>query len=762
MTMTNNTMTNTMDMSRRQLIAGAGALTVAVLLPGHKARAAIATMASRAELKPDRLATYISINQDDSAVGWLGKVDMGQGTDIGWIKMIAEELDLPTDRVSLVLGHTDQTINMGGASGSTGIWKGGATLRNAAAEARRMLVEMAAEKLGVPADRLAVADGVVSDKTDPARKVSYGELIGGRYFDVELEWNQMIGNDLTIKGKAKPKAPGEYKIVGKPGTRLRDVAPKVLGTLEYMVDVKVPGMLHGRMIRPPVAGSIPTAVDQSSIKDIPGAQVVWEKGFIGVVAPREWDAIKASRALKVTWSQVKPPFTGNAGLYDHIRNAEVVQYDKEVKTGDIDAAFAGAARVIEATYEWPFQSHAGMAPACAVADVRAGEATIWSGTQKPHYCRDGIARMLNLPPEKVKVVATTGPGSYGRNDAGDASMDATVLSKAVGKPVRVQGMRYEGHGWDPKAPASVHFARAALDRDGKVTAWRFETKAFSKRDTMNNEGEPEYTLAGQLLDWPLHPVFLFGHPDESYGFGAIHKISGTIKPLLDRASPLRSAHMRDPGGPQTHYAVESFMDELALATNMDPVAFRLRYVTNPRDAAVIKAAAEKAGWQPHVGARKQVKGDAYVGQGIAYASRGGTRVAVVAEVEVNRSTGKVWAKRYTVAHDCGQIIAPDLLRLTIEGNIVQSTSRALWEEVKFDDKGVTSIDWKTYPIVDMTEAPEAIDIILIDHPELAPTGAGEASTRPTAGALANAIFDATGIRLRQAPFTPERVRGGLA
>jgi CO/xanthine dehydrogenase Mo-binding subunit len=308
----------------------------------------------------------------------------------------------------------------------------------------------------------------------------------------------------------------------------------------------------------------------------------------------------------------------------------------------------------------------------------------------------------------------------------------------------------------------VHFARAAIDRDGKVTAWRFETKAFSKRDTMNNEGAPEYTLAGQLLDWPLHPVFLFGHPDESYGFGAIHKISGTIKPLLDRASPLRSAHMRDPGGPQTHYAVESFMDELALATNMDPVAFRLRYVTNPRDAAVIKAAAAKAGWQPRVGARKQLNGDVYLGQGIAYAARGGTRIAMVAEVEVNRNTGKVWARRFTVAHDCGQIIAPDLLRLTIEANVVQSTSRALWEEVKFDDKGVTSIDWKSYPIVDMTEAPETINIVLIDHPELAPTGAGEASSRLTAGALANAIFDATGLRLRQAPFTPDRLKSGLA
>jgi CO/xanthine dehydrogenase Mo-binding subunit len=758
MTITNNTL----EISRRHLIAGAGALTVAVLLPGRKARAAVPTMASRSALRPDRLATYISINQDGSAVGYIGKIDMGQGTDIGWVRIIAEELDLPAERVSLVQGHTDQTINMGGASGSTGIWRGGAALRSAAAEARRVLIEMAAEKLAVPAERLAVADGVIGDKIDAGRKVSYGELIGGRYFDAELEWNQMLGNDLTIKGKARPKSPADYKIIGKTGTRRRDVAPKVLGTLEYMVDVKVPGMLHGRMIRPGVAGAVPTAVDQSSIRDIPGAQVVWEKGFIGVVAPKEWDAIKASRALKVTWSNVKPPFSGNGSLYDHIRNAAVVKYDEEIKTGDVDAAFANAARVVEASYEWPFQSHAPMAPACAVADVRADGATVWSGSQKPHYCRDGVAKMLRLPPEKVKVISTTGPGSYGRNDAGDASMDATVLSKAVGKPVRVQGMRHEGHGWDPKAPASVHMARAAVDKDGKVTAWRFESKAFSKRDTLNNEGEPEHTLAGQLLDWPLHPVYLFGHPGESYGFGAIHKISGSIKPLLDRASPLRSAHMRDPGGPQTHFAVESFMDELALATSMDPVAFRLRYLTNPRDAAVIKAAAEKAGWQPHVGPRKQLRGDAYVGQGIACASRGGTSIAMVAEVEVNRVTGKVWAKRFVVAHDCGQIIAPDLLRLTIEGNVVQSTSRALWEEVKFDDKGVTSVDWKSYPIVDMTEAPEAIDIILIDHPEIAPTGAGEASTRPTAGALANAIFDATGIRLRQAPFTPERLKAGLA
>jgi len=748
-----------MTINRREALAGAGALMVSVALPRV---APAATLSSRLPLKPDQLATYISVNADGSAVAWIGKVDMGQGTDIGWAIMVAEELDLAADRVSIVQGHTDVTINQGGASGSTGIWKGGTALRNAAAEARRVLIEMAAERLGVPADRLTVANGVVSDQTDAAKTVSYGELIGGQHFDVTLEWNKHYGNDLAITGKAKPKSPADYKLVGRASVRRRDVAPKVLGTLDYMVDVKVPGMLHGRMIRPPVAGAVPVAIDEASVKDIPGVKVVWKQGFLGVVAPKEWDAVRASEKLKVTWSDTKPPFPSQTALYEHIRKAAVVHRDVEQTVGDVEAVFAKAARVVEHAYEWPFQSHAGMAPACGVADVHDGEVTIWSGTQKPHYAAQGVAKMLNLPVEKVKCVAMTGPGSYGRNDAGDATMDAAVLSQALGKPVRVQGMRHEGHGWDPKAPASVHVARAALDQNGKVLAFQFETKGFSKRDLFTNEGDPAHTLAGQLLGVPLKHTAIFGPPGESYVFDAKRKASETIAPLLDRGSPLRTSHMRDPGGPQTTFAVESFMDELALATNTDPIEFRLRYLKDARDIAVIKAAAEKANWKSHVRPRKQLVGDVFVGQGIGYATRGGTRVAIVADVEVNRTTGKVWARRFTVAHDCGQIIAPDLVRQCIEGNIVQSASRALWEEVKFNSQSVTSVDWKTYPILDMTEAPETIDIVLIDHPERPPTGAGEGATRPTAGALANAIFDATGIRLRQAPFTPDRLKGGLA
>jgi len=280
---------------------------------------------------------------------------------------------------------------------------------------------------------MTVANGVISDKSHAAKKVSYGELIGGQHFDVTLEWNKQFGNDLAITGKGKPKSPVDYKLLGKGGVRRRDVPPKVLGTLDYMVDVKVPGMLHGRMIRPPIAGAVPTAIDEDSVRDIPGVKVVWKQGFIGVVAPREWDAIRASEKLKITWSDTKPPFPNQAAIYEHIRKAEVVHRDVEQTVGDVDAVFTKAGRVVEQTYEWPFQSHAGMAPACGVADVRNGEATIWSGTQKPHYAAQGVAKMLNLPADKVKCVAMTGPGSYGRNDAGDATMDAAVLSQAVGK-----------------------------------------------------------------------------------------------------------------------------------------------------------------------------------------------------------------------------------------------------------------------------------------------------------------------------------------
>jgi CO/xanthine dehydrogenase Mo-binding subunit len=432
------------------------------------------------------------------------------------------------------------------------------------------------------------------------------------------------------------------------------------------------------------------------------------------------------------------------------------------EVGNVEEALRTAARVIEAEYEWPFQSHASMGPACALVDVKDDAVRCWSGTQKSHFVRDGIAATLGLPPEKVHVKWTPGPGSYGRNDADDAAMDAALLSRAVGRRVRVQYMRAQGTGWDPKGPASIHRARAAIDAAGNVVAYDFLSKGFSRIDVNTNGSKPYDTLAGQLRDIPLQSGDGFGLPAESYAFANKRMAWETIAPLLDRASPLRSSHLRDPVGPQIHFASESFMDEVAAALNVDPIEFRLRHIKEPRDAAVLKAAAEKAGWQSRPSPRRDQTGNRVSGRGIAYAQRNGTRVAVVAEVDVDRQSGKIWARKFAVAHDCGQIINPRQLKATIEGNIVQGISRTLWEEVTFDAKTVTSIDWVTYPILDITETPETIEVVLINHPEIAPSGAGEPSIRPVAAAIANAIFDATGVRIRRVPFSPERVKAALS
>src|SRR5438034_6780047 len=403
-----------------------------------------------------------------------------------------------------------------------------------------------------------------------------------------------------------------------------------------------------------------------------------------------------------------------------------------------------------------------MGPACAVVEIKYGQATLWTGSQKPHYARDGIAAMLHMPVENVRAIWVPGPGSYGRNDAGDAAMDAAVLAKAVSRPVRVQYTRAQATGWDPKGPASIHRARAAIDASGKVTAYEFTSKGFSRLDVQTNGSKPPDTLAGQLRGVPLVVNDGFGVPAESYEFANKRMAWETIAPLLERSSPLRSAHLRDPVGPQIHFASESFMDEVAAALNLDPVAFRLRHVKEARDIAVIKAAAEKAGWQSRPSPRRDQTGSKVSGRGIAYAQRNSTRCAVIAEVDIDRASGKIWARKFTVAHDCGQIINPDGLRHTIEGNVVQGISRTLWEEVKFDANNVTSVDWMTYPILDITETPEAIEVALVNHPELPPTGAGEPSIRPVAAAIANAIFDATGVRIRRVPFSPDRVKQALS
>jgi nicotinate dehydrogenase subunit B len=757
-------MEKTSTFSRRAVLKAGGAFVVSIGMPigldtiiGMDAARA---QGARPPVTPDQLSSYIAVNADGTVSAFFGKADLAQGLYTAIGQIVAEELDVPFKSVTVIMGNTATSVNQGGASGSTGIQMGGKQMRMAAAEARRVLVEMAAEKLGVPADRLTVTDGVVGDGS---KKISYGELIGGRYFNVELQWNKEFGNTLYAPGKAQPKKPSEYKIVGQPLMR-EDIAPKVYAQQDFVTDVKVPGMVHGRVIRPPVAGATPVSIDESSVKDIPGVKVVRDKDLIGVVADNEWNAIKAAQMLKVEWSNASPPFPDNAGaVYDHIRKAPVRKRQVEGKeVGNVDEAFKSAARVIEAEYEWPFQSHASMGPGCGVVEIKGDQATAWTGSPKPHFCRDGVAAILNLPPEKVEARGYAGSGAYGRNDAGDAAMEAAVLARAVGKPVRVQYMRAQGTGWDPKGPASIHRAKVALDASGKVIAYEFASKGFSRIDVDSNESKPWNVLAGHLLGVPLKSGDGFGVPAESYEFDNKRVSWETIAPLLDRSSPLRTSHLRDPVGPQIHFASESFIDEVAAALNLDPIEFRLRHVKDQRDIAVIRGAAEKAGWQTRPSPRRDQTGSKVSGRGIAYSQRGGTRVAVVAEVDVDRTSGKIWARKFTVAHDCGLIINPRGLTQTVEGNVIQGISRTLWEEVAFDRRNVTSVDWLSYPILDITEAPERIDVVLINHPEIAPSGAGEPSSRPMAAAIANAIFDATGVRLRRVPFSPERVKAAMS
>ena len=748
--------------SRREFLKTSGALVVSVsvpLIPGP----ALAQPAAAAKppLAPEELDSWVAIRPDGRVSAYYGKVDLGQGLEVAIAQFVAEELDVGFDKVDVIMGDTATTLNQGGASSALGIQTGAKPLRNAAAEARRILLDMASRQLGVAPERLVASDGVISLLDDTAKRVSYADLIGGKYFNSKVEWNKQAGNQMDVLGKAKPKAPSEYKVVGKPFPR-RDVAWKVFGTDSYVTDMSVPGMLHARVIRTPHAGSIPEKVDQRSIGNIRGARVVHEKNFLAVVAEKEWDAVRAAQMLKVQWSEPKKPFPFSEKVHDHIRSAPTVKREESVKKGDVAVAFKNAARVVEAEYEWPFQSHASMGPGCAIVDAKADRATLWTGTQKPHYARDGVASLLGLPPEKVQGIWMIGPWSYGRNDAGDAALDAALLSKLTGKPVRVQGMRRDGTAWDPKAPASVHRARAALDASGKVVAYEFISRGFSRADISSNESDPRDSLAGMELGMPPRAGIGFGTPAESYGFES--KLLGweVVPALLDRASPLRTSHMRDPVGLQIQFASEQFIDELAAATGEDPVAFRLKYLTAPRDQAVVKAAAQKANWQPRTSPQRERSGDLLRGRGIAYAQRGGTIVAVVAEIEVERKTGRIWGRKFTVAHDCGLIVNPEGLRYTIEGGLVQALSRSLFEEVRFDQNMVTSVDWLSYPILDMKDAPESVDVVLINRPDVAPTGAGEATSRVVPAAVANAFFDATGVRLRRAPMSPERVKAALA
>jgi CO/xanthine dehydrogenase Mo-binding subunit len=607
--------------------------------------------------------------------------------------------------------------------------------------------------------------------SDPTRSISYADLIATGSFGAQISWNGKFGNDLDLKSRTRLKDPKAYSVVGSSVPR-KDIAGKVFASTEYLHDLRVPGMLHGRLVRPCVAGARVVSVDHKSVQDIAGVRIVVDNDFVGVVAPDEWDAIRAARKLQIEWDTNDAGFpTTSEDLFDWIRQAPSAHSEIEFDTGNVDSAFARAVRIITAEFEWPFQSHARMAPAASVAHVGNTQATVWTDSQKPFDTRMGAKRLLESPVGARRKGRTTidvrsiwqpGPGSYGRSDAGDGAMDAVILSEAVAAPVRVQWMRHEGHAWDPKGPASVVSCRAGIDADNTVIGYHFHIKGFSRHDQNSRENAPSEVLAGHLLGHESTPEWRLNTPAESYKFSSKRYSWDALPPLRKQASPLRTSHFRDPYGPEVHFASESFIDELAYATGTDPLAFRLRHVQDERDAVVLRAAADLANWESRTAPRKRRDKDGnLIGTGIAYAQRSGSVNAIVAEVVVNTGTGKIWVRRLWVGADQGLVINPFTLDRTIEGNLLQATSRTLFEEVTFDKDMVRSDDWTTYPILESVDVPLEINIRQINRPELGPRGAGEPTTRVTPPAIANAFYDATGIRLRRIPFTPARVKLAL-
>lgn len=731
----------TTTLARRTLLKSGGALIVA-----FGARHAIAQVLPGADaalgksLNPEDVDGYFAIQADGSVTLYCGKVDLGTGLRIAIPQMAAEELGIQVERISMIEGDSALTPNQGPTAGSTGIMRGGVQIRQAAATAREALIRMAAERLNRPAAELEAVDGEVRPKAG-GPGVGFGALIGEKRFNLKLDPKPVM------------KAPADYKIVGQPLPR-PDIPAKVTGTHTYMHDFKLAGMVHARVIRTPSVGAKLAEVDEASIRDIPGARIVRRDNFLAVVADDEWDAVRAMRALKARWTEVSTA-GAHDGVRDWLRAGPFVGDEVISKKGDAATVIAAAAGPkLAGTYYWPLQSHGSMGPSCSVADVRDGKATIWSASQATHRLQGICARILNLQPANVRVIYLDGAGCYGMNGHDDASADAALISQAIGKPVRVQWMREDEHGWDPKGPPQLLSLEASLGADGKIAAWR--TEMWLPKATANL---PNIPLLGPDAAGIAQPQGIStGLISQNAGPPYAVPNSEVMVHWLEN-SPLRPSNIRAPGKVANSFAVESFFDDLAAAAGKDPVQYRLDGLSDPRGIEVLKRTAALIGWEP----RPSPKSGGGIGRGMSYVHYkfNETYVAIAMEVEVDRNSGAIRVLRIACAHDCGQVINPDGVRAQIEGNILQTLSRTLYEEVTFDRGRVSSVDWSSYPILTMPDVPE-MKIEVIDRPNEPPLGAGEAACAPVPAALANAIFDATGARLRTVPFTPERVKTAIS
>jgi nicotinate dehydrogenase subunit B len=760
-----------MSVSRREFLAGAGCLLVHFNFEGVTALAAQPRAGNGSSVDPGRLDSWIGVDADGVVTAYTGKCELGQGMATAQVQLVAEELSVAPAHVRLVQCDTSRTPDQGTTSGSQSSPTNfnNRNLALAAATAREALLGLGSKRLGLPIDQLTAVDGTIRSRADASRRVGYGELVAGRQFE------------LTLDPNAKRKPAREWTVLGTSVPRI-DLPALATGGFEFVHNVRVPGMAHGAVVRPPGPGATLERADEASVRGMPGFIALVVRGnFVGVVCEKPWQAVQAARALKVQWKP-GPALPPQESFYDFMRrqpsrNALVVD------SGDVDRVMASAQTVVKSTYRHPYQMHGAIGSSCAVADVRKDGATIWSATQSAYPTRDTVAMLLKLPKEQVRVVFVRGAGCYGLNGADTVSYDAALLSQAAGRPVRVQLSRQDEMAWENYGYAYVIDLRVGLDASGTIMAWDCESW-FAARGGRPGYGTPGNVITGVLAGF--EPAVFSPNsaaaPPASFNNGSNAAPSyvtgcaggrcdgtGTVKSerVLTHtvASPFFTGPLRSPSRLQNTFAHESFMDELAARVKADPVEYRLRHLRDPRLIEVVRAAAKAANWQtrPSPNGEASARTGTARGRGFATVLYEGDNgyCALVAEVEVDRAGGAIRVTRLVSSQDCGPISSPDGMRNQIEGGALQGLSRALGEVVTWDQSRVTSVDWRTYRSLTLGAEVPVIESVLINRPDQPAMGAGETTITLIAAAVGNAVFDATGARLREVPFTPERVKAAL-
>jgi nicotinate dehydrogenase subunit B len=730
---------------RRDFMKTGGALVVGLTLRDSLfAQAPSAPAARSLDLK--QVDTWLAIHADNTATIYIGFAELGQGASTALLQVAAEELDLDMNQVKSVQLDTNVTPNQGGTYSSAAINRGSPQVRAAAAEARQGLLQLASTKLETPVDRLSVSKGVVSVVGNPNRAVKYGELVGDKPFS------------LAVTGSAPVKTPSQYRLVGTPIAR-NDIPDKVSAKHVYMQHVRVSGMLHGRVVRPRGqsaygAGAKVSSIDEASIRGIEGARVVRRGDFIGIVAENEWDAVRAARQLQITWER-KPVLPGNDRMFEQMRS-EQTEDRVVLEKGNVATAFSTAPHVVAQIGRGPYHAHAAFSPNCAVADVKPDSALVISTTQDVYGTRASLAGVLGMPAEKVQVRYQEGASNYGHGCQDDVAQAAAIMSQLAGRPVRLQFMRWDEHGWDNYGPAHLGEVRAAADAEGRIVAYEYQgwQHNWSIVETSAQlAGTPAAERDGSAAQ-QVSPLNL----------GSMYEVANVR--LVNHRVPgmgyLKGAWLRSPLDLSFSFASEQAIDELAYRLKMDPYAFRQRNIKDARWLGVLDAVAQASKWSPRPAASNLTLSKAKIatGRGIGVGTHLASYGAAVAEIEVNKETGRIVAKHMYGAIDAGLAVNPGNIENQISGQLVQTVSRLLKEEVTFNRTNVTSLDWNTYPILRFEECPSVTPIVVQRLNERS-TGAGEEVMAGAAAAIANAFFDATGVRMQEFPLTPKRVLAAL-